>query len=544
MDVVIPLDQERKRSSNINVLNSENDSLLQIRQEALQTPETLNPFLDTPVEKESVLYLIFKYVIVGIFIVPFRAIICLPAIAALMLVFWVATLGLDLSDLNSPLTGWRRFCIWPSSVLSRIIFFCWGFHYIRTRGEKIRDTTIAPIVVSNHVSFLDPMFMAQQYCPTVVSEAKNMNFPFIGSLMAATKAILIDRNDPNSRQNAKQAINNRAHAAYLNNLWFPVLVYPEGACTNGTTLISFKMGAFSPGLPIQPVCIRYPHKHLDLAWTEQTDESFASRFIKMAMQFHNSVELDFLPVYTPSQEEIDDPILYASNVRNVMAKHMGVPVTEHSYEDAKLIILARDLKRIEATSSIVYSQIQKLYKMDGKDTAALLRKFAEIDVYKTGSINYSQFATVLGLPESDELLEYFELIDLNNTGLINFKEFLVGVCVVGGQDCTNNSAFASAFKIFDSESTGRIQEKQFGRIMKLFFPNMSQTQIKTIFNCIDTNHDQYISLEDFTQYSKKNPVYFSMIKKKSISYYKDNGMENFDHDDEHSLMDEVVELDL
>lgn len=59
MDVVIPLDQERKRS-NINVLNSENDSLLQIRKEALQTPETLNPFLDTPVEKESILYLIFK----------------------------------------------------------------------------------------------------------------------------------------------------------------------------------------------------------------------------------------------------------------------------------------------------------------------------------------------------------------------------------------------------------------------------------------------------------------------------------------------------
>jgi len=317
------------------------------------------------------------------------------------------------------------------------------------------------------------MFMSQQYFPIVVSELKNMNFPFIGSLMAATKAILIDRNDPNSRQNAKLAINSRAQAGFLNNQWFPVLVYPEGACTNGTTLISFKMGAFSPGLPVQPVCIRYPHKHLDLAWTEQTDESFASRFIKMAMQFHNFVEIDFLPVYTPSEEEKADPILYAENVRSVMAKHMGVPVTEHSYEDAKLIILARDLKRIEATTSIVYSQIQKLYKMDSKATAGLLRKFAEIDNHKTGSINYSQFATVLDLPESDELLEYFELIDMNNTGLINFKEFLVGVCVVGNQDCTNNSAFSAAFKIFDSESTGRIQDKQFGRIMNIFLNDVT-----------------------------------------------------------------------
>lgn len=59
MDVVVPLDQERKQS-NISILNSENDSLLQIRKQALETPETLNPFLDTPVERESVFYLVFK----------------------------------------------------------------------------------------------------------------------------------------------------------------------------------------------------------------------------------------------------------------------------------------------------------------------------------------------------------------------------------------------------------------------------------------------------------------------------------------------------
>ena len=48
---------------------------------------------------------------------------------------------------------------------------------------------------------------------------------------------------------------------------FPsVLLFPEGTTTNGRTLISFKLGAFAPGFPIQPVVIRYPFVHFDVSW--------------------------------------------------------------------------------------------------------------------------------------------------------------------------------------------------------------------------------------------------------------------------------------
>lgn len=45
-----------------------------------------------------------------------------------------------------------------------------------------------------------------------------------------------------------------------------VLLFPEGTTTNGRVIISFQLGAFIPGFPIQPVVVRYPHIHFDQSW--------------------------------------------------------------------------------------------------------------------------------------------------------------------------------------------------------------------------------------------------------------------------------------
>lgn len=37
-------------------------------------------------------------------------------------------------------------------------------------------------------------------------------------------------------------------------------------------------------------------------------------------QFYSRCEIEFLPVYTPSEEEKADANLYAKNVRDIMAK--------------------------------------------------------------------------------------------------------------------------------------------------------------------------------------------------------------------------------
>lgn len=57
----------------------------------------------------------------------------------------------------------------------------------------------------------------------------------------------------------------------------------------------------------------------------------STQLLQIMLQFVNWAEIHYLPEYVPSEEEKHDPALYASNVRHVMAKFLGVPTTEHSY---------------------------------------------------------------------------------------------------------------------------------------------------------------------------------------------------------------------
>jgi hypothetical protein len=60
MDVVVPIDGKDRRGTD-SKKTSESDSLLLLkRKEALENPDMLNPFLDTPVTPDSVIYRCIK----------------------------------------------------------------------------------------------------------------------------------------------------------------------------------------------------------------------------------------------------------------------------------------------------------------------------------------------------------------------------------------------------------------------------------------------------------------------------------------------------
>jgi len=50
----------------------------------------------------------------------------------------------------------------------------------------------------------------------------------------------------------------------------------------------------------------------------------------------NSMSVEFLAPYTPNEEEKKDAGLFASNVRALMARQLGVPVTNHSFDEVLL----------------------------------------------------------------------------------------------------------------------------------------------------------------------------------------------------------------
>ena len=93
-----------------------------------------------------------------------------------------------------------------------------------------------------------------------------INWISLIELINYTQPVYVWRDDPNSRQNTIKEIVRRATST---DGWQQVLIFPEGTCSNRTGLITFKPGAFYPGVPIQPVCIRYPNRLDTLSWTWQ-----------------------------------------------------------------------------------------------------------------------------------------------------------------------------------------------------------------------------------------------------------------------------------
>ena len=77
---------------------------------------------------------------------------------------------------------------------------------------------------------------------------------------------MVDRLSPTSRQDTLQKVKKSSELAYSGQGFPQVLIFPEGCTTNGKCVITFKHGAFSPGLPVQPIAIRFPYKHFDPTW--------------------------------------------------------------------------------------------------------------------------------------------------------------------------------------------------------------------------------------------------------------------------------------
>lgn len=102
-------------------------------------------------------------------------------------------------------------------------------------------------------------------------------------------------------------------------IYLQIYIYPEGTCTNRSSLLSFKLGAFHAGVPVQPVIIKYPNAYDSITWTFDGLTWYQALHRTLA-QFVLYCEIEFLPVYAPNADEIKDPTLFANNVRQEMAK--------------------------------------------------------------------------------------------------------------------------------------------------------------------------------------------------------------------------------
>jgi 1-acyl-sn-glycerol-3-phosphate acyltransferase len=108
----------------------------------------------------------------------------------------------------------------------------------------------------------------------------------------------VDRDSATGKEEALESMSDRVRQPGTE--YF--LAFPEGTCTNRRSLIQFKRGAFHPGVPVQPVCVRFPYTFFDPAWTAG-GPSRAWMVLRLLSQFYNRMEVTLMPVIRPTEEE-------------------------------------------------------------------------------------------------------------------------------------------------------------------------------------------------------------------------------------------------
>jgi len=265
-----------------------------------------------------------------IFIAPFRAVAVIFSLYSAWLVAKIGLYGLDKeTNVNVSRTGWRLKLMTLYAWFGTILFWSAGFR-INIKGHQASRAEAPILVGAPHSSFLEAMIIYM--CgSSPVSRHENKTAFLISKCQIFYQAIFVDRRSSDSRKKALEDI--RARAQSSDNNLPQLFLCPEGTNTNRKVLIQFKIGAFAPGVPVQPVLIRYPGtERIDATtWTYRQTHTYKFSVWYLLANPINRVEVEFLPVYVPNEEEKAKPELYAKNVQLIMAEALGIPATDISY---------------------------------------------------------------------------------------------------------------------------------------------------------------------------------------------------------------------
>ncbi|XP_051485542.1 lysophosphatidylcholine acyltransferase 2 isoform X1 [Apus apus] len=472
------------------------------RQQSFCPPTVPNPFVHTG---RLSAWDKLRTVLQGIILLPLRAI----CIVFILLLAWLCALIAMFQHPRRgsvPLKGWRRRMIQTTlSCLTHTVFFIMGFQ-VKVKG-KVASLLEAPIfVAAPHSSFFDAIICALTGMPSIVTRAENLSTPVFGTILSSLQPVAVSRQDPDSRKNTVVEITKRASAR---GQWPQILIFPEGTCTNRSCLITFKQGAFIPGVPVQPVLLRYPNKLDTVTWTWQ-GYSLKELCVMTLCQLFTRVEVEFLPVHVPTEEEKNDPILFANRVRQTMATALNVPVTDHTFEDCRLMISAGQLTLPMEAGLVEFTKISKKLNLKWNHVREQLDTFAAIaSASKGGRIGIEEFAEYLKLPISDVLKELFLLFDRNGDGTIDFREYVIGLSILCNPANTEET-IRMAFKLFDMDEDGTIKEDEFASIIQSAL-GVPELDVSMLFKEIDADETGKLSYDEFKDFALKHPEYAKLF---------------------------------
>ena len=183
-----------------------------------------------------------------------RAVALAFSLAAIVVSWW-------LTRLRGRTTPGDR-AVWLHHACSRIL---------KALGIRVSVHGAFPhggLVVANHLSYLDIMILSAVMPCFFVSKAEIVSWPYFGKAARTGATIFLDRR---SRASTMAVAREIAERLRLN---IPVLLFPEGTSTDGSTVLRFHSSLFEPAVaaqaPITAAAVRYilhdGSRERDLCW--------------------------------------------------------------------------------------------------------------------------------------------------------------------------------------------------------------------------------------------------------------------------------------
>ena len=270
--------------------------------------------------------------LVFLFIGPIRflLVICTLLLYVLLLRFFALIHRCSIEDVQMQ-SGLAKKWFLCGKPMSMAILWFLGVRVTRRGDESIvaeDGKSEARFVVCNHVSMLDifAIFGAglPHTIPSFVSKVGIFDVPIIGTLLRACRGVGVHRSIATGTGTTQLLVKRAATPEEP-----AVAIFPEGTTTNGTCLAFFHAGAFASGEPVKPVCLKYSFTGFSPAY----DVILAHEWIYGILGATGiSLEMVYLPVYVPNEEEKRDARLYAKNVQSVMAKELGMPCYDVTFK--------------------------------------------------------------------------------------------------------------------------------------------------------------------------------------------------------------------
>ncbi|KAL0963363.1 hypothetical protein UPYG_G00305380 [Umbra pygmaea] len=458
-------------------------------------PPFRNPFVHdlkfTPLEKA-------KIGLMTVTLFPLRLLLAV----SMMLLAWpfafIASVGRD-EMVVEPQCLWRKFVDVALKTIMRVMWFAGGFHWITVKGRQALPAEAPILTLGPHSSYFDAIPVTMSMA-SIVMKAESKDIPVWGTLIKYIRPVFVSRSDQDSRKKTVEEIKRRAQSG---GEWPQIMIFPEGTCTNRSCLITFKPGAFIPAVPVQPVVIKYPNKLDTITWTWQGPGAFKILWLTLC-QLHNEFIVEFLPVYTPSEEEKLNPALFAQNVRRLMAKALDVPITDYSFEDCQLAMTEGQLRLPVDTCLLEFAKLVRRLGLKPQNVEKVLQEYGNRARKMEGErLSLEDFALYLDVPESDLLRDMFALFDEHDDNTIDIREYVIALSVVC-RPAKTLETMKLAFKMFEAEEDGDITEAELTCILKTAL-GVAYLNISRLFTAIDVEDTGKVTYEKFRFFAEQHP---------------------------------------